>query len=50
MENNNINIIFLLTLLFFGNKNIHLSIFLSLIWILLSYKIKENQLLKIYNN
>jgi hypothetical protein len=37
---------FLLALLFFGNQNIPLSLFLSLNWILLGSKIQKNQLLK----
>ena len=37
---------FLLALLFFGKKNIPLSLFLSLNWILLGNKIQEKHLLK----
>lgn len=37
---------FLLALLFFGEQNIPLSLFLSLNWILLGNKIQEKHLLK----
>ncbi len=37
---------FLLAVLFFGERNIPLTIFLSLNWILLGSKIQKNQLLK----
>ena len=45
-NNRYIQMIFLLALLCFGNQNTSLSLFLSLNWILLGYKIQKNQLLK----
>jgi|688.fasta_scaffold1999879_2 hypothetical protein len=45
-NNRYIQMMFLLALLFFGNQNISLTIFLSLNWVLLGYKIQKNQLLK----
>jgi hypothetical protein len=45
-NNRYIQMMFLLALLLFGNQNISLSMFLSLNWILLCYKIQKSQLLK----
>ena len=45
-NNRYIQMMFLLAILLFGNQNIPLSLFLSLNWMLLGYKIQENQLLK----